>query len=250
MDHIPLSGIEEGDMRCFLQKLDSVEKKIDDLGKHTILPQPHINNGHTQNTPRFTDRTKISTNTGLSKPTWADITATPHDVQHRHITKPAGTDTDTDYLNDDNMEGDDGFTVVQEKKRRRVRSPNNVNLNISSSQNARPSTKPKPRTIVGNNSSCLLKAAKILTKNRIFCVSNVAAETSCDDLKTWIESCNIKVNNIYTAKTKYEGSTSFRVNINAADVEKFVSDEIWASHMIVREWVFKKTENQNQHQNV
>jgi hypothetical protein len=58
-------------------------------------------------------------------------------------------------------------------------------------------------------------------------------------LQDWIESCEIKVLSIYDAKTKYKDSSSFRVCIADSDSVKFTSDNMWASNVIIREWVFK-----------
>jgi hypothetical protein len=127
-------------------------------------------------------------------------------------------------------------------KRRRIISQEK---NSASASNSNPDAisfsqrKVKLNTVIGSNTSCTLKAAKELKKKKIYCISNVAMDTSCDELKNWIESCNISVLSIFEAKTKFKDSLSIRVCIDAVDAVKFESDDIWASNVIVRDWVFK-----------
>ena len=64
-------------------------------------------------------------------------------------------------------------------------------------------------------------------------------KTDCSELKNYIETFKITVLSIFEAKTKFKDSKSFRVCIEACDIDKFIADDIWASHIIVRDWVFK-----------
>ena len=70
--------------------------------------------------------------------------------------------------------------------------------------------KPKPKTVIGSNASCSLKAAKELLNKRVFCISNVSDKTTCQELQDYIESCGVKVLSIFEAKTKFKDSHSFR----------------------------------------
>ena len=148
------------------------------------------------------------------------------------------TDTDTDNQMDSNTAD---FTVVGNKKRRRVNSPM---LTQSRVRRITLDTV-KARKIVGSSNTCTLKAAKELTKKRFFCVSNMSTGTSSEELKSWIESCNITVNSIFSAKTKFTDTTSFRVRINAGDADKFMEDSIWGPGIIIRDWVFKEKQRSN-----
>jgi hypothetical protein len=151
----------------------------------------------------------------------------------------AGESGDVD--SDNHMSWDD-FTVVR-SKRQRVHSRQDVAHNDPQASGPRRPPLAKPKTVVGSSTTCSLKAAKELFKKRIFCVSNLSASTTTEEIKSYIESCNIKVFNVFVAKTKFEDSSAFRVSIDASDTEKFVANDIWASHIIIREWVFKKPVN-------
>ena len=95
------------------------------------------------------------------------------------------------------LESDDGFTVVisdkHEGKRKRANTPEKNDVNSvglsqrpSATSIVRSAVRPKPKTLVGTGSGCTLKAAKELKKKRIFCISNIASDTSNEMLKTWI----------------------------------------------------------------
>ena len=62
---------------------------------------------------------------------------------------------------------------------------------------------------------------------------------TCEQLTEYLNGANILVNNVFVAKSKFENSKSFRVNINESDVSRFTSSELWAPNIIIRDWVFK-----------
>jgi len=154
----------------------------------------------------------------------------------------ASVDTDTDTQMD-YLSATDGFTdVLSNKKRKRIMSRNDATRTTSGSTSAAVDVrekKVKAKTVIGSNSTCSLKAAKELYNKRIFCVSNVSDKTDLSELKNYIETFDIAVLSIFDAKTKFKDSKSFRVCIKESDITKFVANDIWASHIIVREWVFK-----------
>jgi hypothetical protein len=230
VDNIPSNRIEEGDMRCMLTKLDNFEKTID-LIKNTICVPAKVNN----TAPAM--GASRDTSSKQSHATWADL-GSPHVNVNRGMLKSVESDMDSDFAipNDSHSAADPPFTVVT-RKRMRVLSRNAQNS--SATNNNGHQNRIKPKTVVGSSTTCSIKAAKELSKKRFFCVSNVSAETTCDQIKSWIESLNIKVHSVFVAKTRYEDSTSFRVGIDASDVDKFVSNDTWASHIIIRDWVFK-----------
>ena len=176
VDNLPSNRIEEGDLRCILNKIALVDQKIDLINKPVSIGLPN-NVSH--------DSAIIRSSAGPPPSrSWADRAATPR--QH---------DTDSDTFLDDPM---DTFTVVK-NKRKRVFSPN------FSSQ---PATGPQPmstvsrrstltRSIVGSNATCPMKAAKELRKNRIFCVSNMSADSTCDELRDYLTVSGIKVHKIF-----------------------------------------------------
>jgi len=58
-------------------------------------------------------------------------------------------------------------------------------------------------------------------------------------MKNIVESFDIKLYDVFEAKTRFRDSAAFRVSIDATDVEKFINDSMWPAHVIVREWVLK-----------
>jgi len=121
----------------------------------------------------------------------------------------------------------------------------------SSTQQAPTAQPPVTRVtkIIGSNAACALRAAKELRKNRIFCVSNLSTDTSIDQILKYLTDNSIKVNSVFPAKTKFANSNGFRVNIDASDVDKFTSKDLWTSYIVVREWVFKGNKTTTNQQN-
>lgn len=220
VDNVPSTRVEEGDIRCVLNKLKIVEEKIDSIA----TPLLQINNNlDTTDTTREMNQMKggRSTTSGRS---WAEVAQFRSDVIDDTM---QATASDTD---DNRSAPDKDFTVKVNKKRRFVQSPQ-----------SKPAAQPaKPKTIIGSNAGSSLKAAKELRKKRIFCVSNVCSKTTSDELKNMLTENNIRVNNIFAAKSKSPDSVSFRVNIDAEDISKFVDEALWPSYIIVREWVFRE----------
>ena len=133
-------------------------------------------------------------------------------------------------------------TVVNDRsKRKRMSSqeqiPNAAAIHPSGPTNNRITTKSK--TVIGSNTNCPFKAAKGLKKKKVFCVSNLSVDTTCDNLQSWIQSYNIPVLSIFEAKTKYADSVAFRVCVADCDADKFASNDMWSASVLVREWVFK-----------
>ena len=137
-------------------------------------------------------------------PLWSEVCASP-------LARPGHSLAATND-SEIGMESDDGFTVVindkHEGKRKRPNTPEKNEANAvglsqrpSAASIVRSAVRPKPKTLVGTGSGCTLKAAKELKKKRIFCISNIAPDTSKEMLKTWIESCGINVLSILMQKT-------------------------------------------------
>ena len=249
VDSIPSNRIEEGDVRCIMRKLDGMDKKLDTLpGKlhesidsrsapvlRATAPPSDIN-------PRQGGAWGGQRGAGATSSCnlWSERVSSPR-VMDRGASKPAAeSDVDSDnHMNCDAQDAEGNFIEVR-NKRKRVFSRQDADHSRPPASIPRRLTLARPKTVIGSSTTCTLKAAKELHKKRIFCVSNLSEATSSDEIKGYIESCNIKVFSVFQAKTKYADSTAFRVCIDASDVEKFASNDLWASHIIIREWVFKK----------
>ena len=222
VDNVPSTRVEEGDLRCVLNKLKNVEDKIDNIA--TPLLQINSKILDTTDTNREMNQKNVG-RSATSGRSWAEAAQFRSDAIDDTMQATA-SDTD-DYPS----APDKDFTVKVNKKRRFVQSPQ-----------SKPAAQPvKPKTIIGSNAGSSLKAAKEQRKKRIFCVSNVCSKTTSEELKNMLTENNIRVNNIFTAKSKSEDSVSFRVNIDADDISKFVDEALWPSYIIVREWVFRES---------
>lgn len=131
----------------------------------------------------------------------------------------------------------DDFTLVQNKKRLKYSSI--AALKASSTE------------IVGSLPTGVSKisASKILTRKRIFHVSNVNRCVAKDILEH-LRSINVEAISCYPAfkARKNEAkpddshpSTSFRLCIDAKHVDVILKDSSWPEHVKVREWTFKET---------
>lgn len=162
IDNIPSSKIEEGDMRCVLNKLDNVEKKVEELGRIYVKPNfTKSNTSHRAATNLPVTGTDIHGHTdtnNASSSSWADVLSMPQNRNESgHAT--GGTDADTDTQ----PEMDLDYSLVTSRKRRH-QGTSGLNRNVDS----RVSQVRKSKVIIGSNTSCALKAAKELKKNRVF----------------------------------------------------------------------------------
>jgi len=170
---------------------------------------------------------------------WADAVAYTPTTRGAYGGGGATTDADNETDNQDRLQDQERYQLFN-GKRRKLRSPGqDLRPMILSTTRAKLPVKPKPKTVVGSNDSCTLKAARELKNNRIFAVSNLNKDTTCEQLLKFLKDSGIKVNTVFEAKTKFENSSSFRVNIEASDAEKINSKNLWGSHILIRDWVFK-----------
>lgn len=267
VDNLPSSRIEEGDLRCILNKLNDMDKKLDNVDMSAVesfrVELASLKNGDfvqlrsnldnvqtalTNNIQVLTSHSDMLnkkntsvhhlvpppppavTNRPAGSSLWSDIVRTPRPSSKNLSNDETEIDSDCGAANNV-RDADNSYTVVVNDRSKRRRT-------ASSATKTEP-IKTKPKTVIGSNNNCSLKAAKELKKKKVFCVSNLAQDTSCDLLKSWIESCDIPVITINPAKTKFKDSASFCVCVAEADAIKFISDNTWGSDVIVREWVFK-----------
>jgi hypothetical protein len=257
VDNLPSARLEEGDLRCVLNKLDLLDTKLDTfsasitpsstslqpddlksvMGKLTNIESQIVSRASEAVRPTFPRQVSATSRqpvqAGVKPPvrTWAELVEPASGYRNgERASVTTGIDTDG---NDSDM----GYQLVSHGKRRR-HSPTSNSPLVNPATIANPTkSKSKPKTLIGSNSQCTIKAARELRKNKIFYVCNVAKETDSEALKNWLTSCCIKVNNVFVAKTKFEDSNAFRVNIDADHADKFIAE--CGPHLIIREWVFK-----------
>jgi len=67
----------------------------------------------------------------------------------------------------------------------------------------RPRKREKHLIGTANTSSMIIKAAKDIPPKAVFCVSNLNADTSCDEIRQFITSMNVRVLSCFVAKTRF-----------------------------------------------
>jgi hypothetical protein len=219
VDNIPSSRMEEGDLRCILSKFDKLDNKLDNLSIAVAVPRDKSlpSKGYLPSTiPQQPSTSAVPlADSSLS---WAERVAGPALLPNPSSLALGASDTEGEEAD---MEG---YSMVMSKRRRPVSSPiANTTASISKSL----ITKLPAIRVIGSCASSTIKAAKELTEKRIYFVSNLDKSTSNEDLKTLIESQNIKVLNIFEAKTKFTDSKAFRVCIDASGRDSFEDGSIW-----------------------
>ena len=231
LNNIPACNLQDGDYKSLLTKLDSVSDKLDTIVDYTqsaAVSRNVADAGHT-----------VMTDHRIN---WAE----PRDM---------GGSVDGDSVTSgDCLAGDDlPFSHILSRKQRRQIAQSarlsSATTTAAADVHSKPSapsrpppTVPRPHrplTVRGTNDSCTLKAAKEIYKKKVFCVSNLSCETSCDTLKEYLTTLNVRVFSVFEAKSKYSESAAFRVCVDATDVQKFADAGNWGSHVIIREWVHK-----------
>jgi hypothetical protein len=140
------------------------------------------------------------------------------------------------------------FTEVISRKRQRELSEAQLRLsNANDRENslARPSAVNSGRSarIIGTAATTAhLKGGKDLTRKLVFCVNNVDADVTCDELTEFVKSINVRIISCFEAKTRFSGSKAFRVCINYDDHALFLDSANWPCNIVLRDWAFKRTE--------
>ena len=228
VENLPTVSLEVSDLGC-LKKMDQIDSKLEKFTATKI--------SNTDNSTEYRPTEGYSTSTSLpgsqTGSTWADVVHTPT-LTGAYGGRAETTDVDTDVQENDT----ERYQLVG-GKRRKLRSPGQDLRPLLKTTTSQPPAKPKPKTVIGSNAVCTLKAARELKKNRIFAVSNISTDITCDMVMQWLTESDIRVNNVFLGKSRFENTNLFRVNIDANDAEKFHSSNVWGPHIIVRDWVFK-----------
>lgn len=261
IDNIPSSKLEEGDLRIMLNKLDKLDCLESTIkSQHEALSVKinelslQLNKGSTMT---VSNRGHIEANSATN---WPLIRST------QNLRPPSLMDG----IESQNTSEDDGFTTVVSKnasRSKRLRQSSSTDLNASAQPitashlgNLAP-TLGLPRGVPGGNQVQPLpprrrligaktidgegvKAAHVLMKKSVFCVSNVALEADCVSISDFVRSIDVNIVNCFEAKSRNIETKSFRVCICAADVDKFLISASWPANIIVRDWRFKEKVNE------
>ena len=102
---------------------------------------------------------------------------------------------------------------------------------------------PKRRTLVGESTTCSLKAASSLqVKKKEYKLLNIDSVYSPEDVQSYLESLGIRV--VYCSllqprPRQPECNSNFRICIFATDMHKLLVKGAWSSGVVVQEWVYR-----------
>jgi len=90
-----------------------------------------------------------------------------------------------------------------------------------------------------SSTSLLLKAAKNLTRKKVFYVSNADIDTDSGSMTSFVNSLNVRVLSCFVTNTSFSDSKAFRICINKDDRRAFLNKKHWPCSISVRSWSFK-----------
>ena len=158
-----------------------------------------------------------------------------HEQRYNHPVDPcltSATETEDDA-------GEFQYQRHQRRSKRLRNSSSPSTAQLPPTVRFMPTRNARPR-IVGRNAtgSAIISSGKVVNK-RIFCVNNVDSKFTEEDIKTFLESNNIRVISCFLAKSKYIGSKAFRVCITADSLDLFFNADFWPQDVVISEWFFK-----------
>ena len=167
------------------------------------------------------------------------------------------------YDLDDN-EGAEKFKTVQRRGRRRAHSSDegagtgeandgNTTRTLQPKQNSRaPLVYGKAK--LRETTAHVITAPKTFVRKSVFCVDNIDASFTADDVRNFVSKMSVRVVSCFEAKPRRrrrDDSTAstivdrkaFRLCINSDDCETLLDDSRWPAHVTVSKWFFKQTNN-------
>lgn len=182
--------------------------------------------------------------TGANLDWAAAAVSTPCPTANRYAILASTTDDDRD-------ERDAGqFVDVSSRRRnrgkRRLSASQGQNLvagKVEPTEDRR-----RPRAVYGKsliNSN--ISAAQKLRKKAVFCVDNVNAACSAEQMESFVASCMaVEVVTCFEVKPRRRRNDpevnrkAFRVCVNDEDRQRFLNPTSWPDSVVVSEWVFKQ----------
>lgn len=108
---------------------------------------------------------------------------------------------------------------------------------------SRPQAAPKKNVVIGQSTSCSMKAAKNLNVAKaVYRIGNIDACYNADDLKQYVESLGVRVLSCFertSPNNHYEDNKSFRICIWEMDKSKLLCGHSWTVGISISPWVFK-----------
>jgi len=160
----------------------------------------------------------------------------------------------------DVSEGSKEFKTVRSKRRRRVYSSaegtgevsnENITRTLRSGQNSRaPLVYGKAK--LGEINARIITAPKSFVRKSVFCVDNIDASFTADDVRNFVSKMSVRVVSCFEAKPRRRRNDdssaatvsdrkAFRLCINSDDCGMLLNDSKWPAHVTVSKWFFKQT---------
>lgn len=270
-DMLPSSNWTEGDLIGVMNKFASIENQFESLNS-TMAEHIAISKNVAAELNSMKNELHISLSCGpmnynrigATASSYPRVTKLANDAREQLLTSATGTDDSDDGMVQSNCWGQltgatsegplDDFSVKITKKRKLQMSAekrrNEAAAKASADKPLANNTIPEVKTrckrenIIGTaTTGSLFKAAKDLTRKRVFCVSNVDNGVTSTELSTFVESIKVRVISCFDTKTKFPDTRAFRICINKEDSVNFLDKNNWPRDIILREWIFKNKEN-------
>ena len=182
-------------------------------------------------------------------PDWATLSSTPYAHANRYSVLASTTDDEG---------GVGSFELAQSRKSKRLR-------NKSPQQSQHQAQQPPPTTteksgeqpsrcrpsVLGRSTAATnITAARKLRRKAVFCIDNVNASCTADDIESFVSSLSINVISVFAVKPRRRRIDSvrkaFRLCIFHEDRERLLDATIWPDSVIISDWFFK-SESEREH---
>jgi len=184
---------------------------------------------------------------------WSTAMSTPQTLAVARSSEGYGLDTNAA----------EEFKTVRPRRRRRVHSSAEVAEEASDEntthtrrlgQGGRAPTAPLVygKAKLGERNARIITAPKSFVRKSVFCVDNIDASFTADDVRNFVSKMSVRVVSCFEAKPRRRRSDellasatsdrkAFRLCINSDDCEMLLNDDKWPAHVTVSKWFFKQT---------
>jgi hypothetical protein len=271
-DMLPSAKLTEGDLQCLLLRIHDMSNKIDELRESTNDTNRSVADivaGAVAATAAA--NAAAASSSSVRQPQASHLhTAAPRQ-------QPPALSADSAFVHADATDGatsnddwdtDPAVQVVQRRKSnyrpknaRSTSGPGSTSYAAAldrpaanpSGTNQQTSNRPSQarRTVLGTATNSSLKAAKnLLIKKAVFKISNIDAVYTAENLLDHLTSMGVRVadDSRSNGKSCFElkpgvkqpaNNKCFRVCIFAADKQKLLVKDKWASGILIQEWIFR-----------
>jgi len=261
-DKMPSTRLYDGDLCAIMKRLDKVESCVAEFSAKIAAVLTSIQGSHAPtvkpvaavSAPVGHDVTagnskSVSVDMGnqSSATDWATIASTPHSRGNRFAAL-AIDDTDGDSADTE------PFTVVQGRrsaKRARQRSSPSMVPRPPPQQQQQQRAPRRAPTLIGkatNIRGSNLTAAMKIRQKAVFCLDNINANCSVNDIQSYVSNLSITVISCFEVHTRRRRDDTiasvserkaFRLCIYDDDRDKLLNVNAWPESVTVSQWYFK-----------